>query len=143
MKRTSLVFSVTIVALLLVMAGLAPAGPDAALTGTYWRAVTIDGGPVASQPKPREAHLVFTVGHRVSGSAGCNRISGTFTQTADGLCFSQMISTKMACPPPLDAQERAFLAALNATAALQIAGNTLELKDATGKVRLRFEAGER
>jgi heat shock protein HslJ len=46
----------------------------------------------------------------------------------------------MACPPPLDAQERAFLEALQATAAVHIAGNTLELKDASGKVRMRLEA---
>jgi hypothetical protein len=33
--------------------------------------------------------------------------------------------------------------ALNATAAMHISGNTLELKDASGKVRLRLEACQR
>jgi heat shock protein HslJ len=109
--------------------------------GTYWRAVEIDGSPVTPQPKKREAHLVLmSEGKRVSGSTGCNRFTGTFEQTADGFRFSQMAVTKMACPPPLEALERAFLQALNVTAAVQISGNTLELKDASGRVRMRLEA---
>ena len=141
MKWPSLTFMGALAALLLVTAGNAPAGPDAALAGTYWRAVAIDGNPTVSLPKQREAHLVFAAeGNRVSGSTGCNRVVGTFTQTAEVLRFSPMASTKMACPPNLDAQERAFLEAVQATAAAQISGNTLELKDAAGKVRLRFEA---
>jgi heat shock protein HslJ len=141
MKYLSLPLIGTLAALLII--GVAPtvAGADAPLTGTYWKAVAIDGTPVAAQPKPREAHLVFKAqGHRVSGSTGCNRVMGTFTQTADGLRFSKMATTKMACPGSLDIQERDFLAALNAIATAAIAGNILELKDAAGKVRLRFEA---
>jgi heat shock protein HslJ len=128
-------------ALLMVAAAPAAAGPDAALMGTYWRAVAIDGSPVASQPKKREAHMMFSAqGNRVSGSTGCNRFTGTFTRTGDSLSFSKMAVTKMACPPPLNTQEQAFLAALNATAAMKISSNTLELQDAAGKVRLRLEA---
>jgi heat shock protein HslJ len=127
----------------LSLAGACPAaaGADAPLMGTYWKAVAIDGTPVAAQAKPREAHLVFKAqGHRVSGSTGCNRVMGTFTQSADSLRFSKMATTKMACPGSLDIQERDFLSALNASATAAIAGNTLELQDAAGKVRLRFEA---
>ena len=79
-------------------------------------------------------------GNRVSGSTGCNRLTGTFAQTAEGFRFSQMASTKMMCQPPLDAQERAFLGALNATAVVHVSENTLTFSDATGRVRLRFEA---
>jgi copper homeostasis protein (lipoprotein)/putative lipoprotein len=144
MKWLSLSLMGALVALLTLGMAFARAGPDAALMGTYWRAVAIDGTAVAPQPKPREAHLVFAPqGFRVSGSTGCNRVTGTFAQTAESFRFSQMASTKMACPPPLDSQERAFLKALDATVAVQISGNTLELKDSTGKVRLRFEACSR
>jgi heat shock protein HslJ len=82
-------------------------------------------------------------GNRVSGSTGCNRFTGTFTRTGASLRFSPLATTKMACPPTLDAQERAFLAALQATTALHLAGNTLELKDASGTVRMRLEACQR
>jgi heat shock protein HslJ len=143
MKWTQLAVLLTLTALL--MAGTGPAaaaGPDAALTGTYWRAVAIDGSPAVQLPKKREAHMMFMAeGKRVSGSTGCNRFTGTFTQTGDSLTFSPLATTKMACPPAQDAQERAFLAALQATSAMHLDGNTLELKDASGKVRLRLEAG--
>jgi putative lipoprotein len=76
----------------------------------------------------------------VSGSTGCNRFTGTFAQTANGFRFSQMAVTKMACPPPLDALERAFLQALNATATVRISNNTLELLDTSGRVRMRLQA---
>jgi heat shock protein HslJ len=130
-----------IMMLLMAGAGPAAAGPNAALTGTYWRAVAIDGKPAVPLPKKREAHMMFSAeGNRVSGSTGCNRFTGTFTRTGDSLSFAPLAITKMACPPPLDAQERAFLAALQAITAMHLASNTLELKDASGKVRLRLEA---
>ena len=141
MKNLSLTLMIIVAALFTVGVGLAAAGPDAALTGTYWRTVAIDGNPAIPLPKKREAHLVFAgEGNRVSGSTGCNRVVGTFKQTGEDFHFSPMAATKMACPPNLDAQERAFLEALGATAAAHISGNTLELKDAQCKVRLSFEA---
>ena len=48
--------------------------------------------------------------------------------------------TKMACPPPLDAQERAFIQAMKATASVRESGNALELLDAGGKVQMRLQA---
>ena len=141
MKWTYLTLMGALVTLCLLMVGPAQAKPDAALTRTYWRVVEIDGSPVTPQPQKTEAHLVFKAeGQRVSGSTGCNRFTGTFKQTADGLRFSPLAVTKMACPPPLDALEKAFLQALSATATRRISGNILELKDASGRVRLRLEA---
>jgi heat shock protein HslJ len=51
-----------------------------------------------------------------------------------------MAATKMACPPPINTQEMAFLQALNATVAAQVSGSTLTLKDAAGKALMRFMA---
>jgi heat shock protein HslJ len=51
-----------------------------------------------------------------------------------------MATTQMACPPPVDALEKAFLQTMGATTSVRISGNTLELKDAAGKVRMRLEA---
>ena len=141
MKWSSLTLMGAMVALLLLMVGPAKANPEAALVGTYWRAVEIDGSPVTPQSGKREPHLVLrSEGKRVSGSTGCNRFTGTFAQTANGFRFSQMAVTKMACPPPLDALERAFLQALNATATVRISNNTLELLDTSGRVRMRLQA---
>jgi heat shock protein HslJ len=144
MKWLTLALAGTLVALLMVGVGTAAAAPDAALMGTYWRAAEISGAPVAPQPQEQEAHLVLTAeGKQASGSTGCNRFTGTFTQSGDSFRFSQIVSTKMACPPPLMAQEQAFLAALKATTAAHVAVNTLELKDASGKVRMRLQARPR
>jgi heat shock protein HslJ len=51
-----------------------------------------------------------------------------------------MITTKNCCAPPVDLLERAFLQVLGATTAVQLSGNTLELKDVAGKLRMHLEA---
>jgi hypothetical protein len=51
MKWSSLVFVATLLALSMVGIGPAQARPDAALTGTYWRAVEISGTPIDTQTK--------------------------------------------------------------------------------------------
>ena len=48
--------------------------------------------------------------------------------------------TLAACQPPSDAVERRFIDALGAVKSAQIAATTLDLKDASGKLRLRLEA---
>ena len=90
MQRCPVTLLAAMVGLLLMMAGAAhPCARHVPLTGTYWRAVAIDGNPVAPQPEKRQAHLVFNrEGSRVSGSTGCNRITGTFTDTSCRACAS-------------------------------------------------------
>ncbi len=48
----------------------------------------------------------------VAGSTGCNQYTGTYAVDGDSLEIGQVASTRMACPPPADAIERAYLAAL-------------------------------
>lgn len=125
---------------LLVIVGLTLAHPVQAaveLTGS-WRVVEVSGNPVTNCQPNREPHLVFSEG-RVSGSTGCNRYTGTYQQDGKSLKFSPMAVTKMACPPPLDALERAFLQAMAATTAMRKSGITLELLDAGGNVQMRLQ----
>lgn len=138
MKWSSLSFLGLLVALIFALGS--PVQADCGLVGTYWRAVEIDGNPVAVESGKREPHLVFSAENRVSGSTGCNRLTGSFEQDANGFRFKPMAITKMACPPPLHALEMSFLGALKATTAMHISGKTLELKDAAGKIRMRLEA---
>jgi heat shock protein HslJ len=115
--------------------------PDASLTETYWKAVEIGGAPVTLQPRQREPHLVLTrKGDRVHGFTGCNRLTGAYELNDQGLRFKKMATTKMACTPPLNAQETAFLRALEATRSLHLKGDSLELKDASGQVVMRLKA---
>jgi copper homeostasis protein (lipoprotein) len=114
-----------------------PSGP--VLTGTTWNAIEIDGQPVpTSTSQLRPSILLSTDGNRVTGSTGCNRISGTFTQDGNALHFGPLVSTRMACVPDRSATENAFTAAMEATASHVIANQTLELRDAAGTVRMRL-----
>jgi heat shock protein HslJ len=114
----------------------------APLIDTYWKAVEIEGQPVRLATDQREPHLLLAEkDSRAAGSTGCNRFTGSFRQEGGGLSFPHPLAlTRMACPPPADTLERSFLAALEATAAHQIAGETLELRDAEGRVRILFES---
>ena len=106
----------------------------AALTGAPWRVVEITGTPVprdGSSPG-REPHLVFDTAGRVSGSDGCNRLTGPYTSTGNGLSFGALVGTMMACPKVGDLPQR-VRRALEGTSHYSIVDGRLELLGATGK----------
>jgi heat shock protein HslJ len=109
------------------------------LEGTYWRAIELAGKPTPSQNPAREAHLIFQEGGRVSGSDGCNRITGTYQLKGGGITFGQMTATQMAC---LDAGgvEQPFRDALMMATRWTIVGDRLELRDGKGTRRAAFIA---
>jgi heat shock protein HslJ len=138
MKWWILGFKCMCLVLLLVLAH--PAQSAMGLTGQTWQVAEICGNPTAAGQQDRPPHLVFSAEGRISGSTGCNRLTGTYQLDGKALKFSPLAMTKMACPPPLDAQERAFIQAINATASVRESGNILELLDAGGKVQMRLQA---
>ena len=90
----------------------APATP---LDGTRWVLAELDGETVPPAEDERAPHLVFDAAEsRVSGSGGCNLVTGSFELTGDGLWFGPLVSTRMACPEALMRREAAFLRALAA-----------------------------
>jgi heat shock protein HslJ len=125
--------------LILALIIVYPAQASCELAGPTWKVVEIGGNPVAAGESGREPHLVFSGEGRVSGSSGCNRFTGTYMQDGESLHFSPMAMTKMACPPPQDALERAFIQAMAGTAAMRQSGGTLELLDAGGNVQMRLQ----
>ena len=71
--------SLAILRLALAGAFTVIAGQAAApLETTYWRATELGGKPVPGQNAAREAHLLFQPDGRLTGSDGCNRISGSY-----------------------------------------------------------------
>jgi copper homeostasis protein (lipoprotein) len=113
---------------------------QAALLETYWRPVEIERKPVVIRPGNREPHFVLSAaGNSVRGFTGCNNLAGGFTQGADGFRFKALAATRMACLPESDLEAR-FLSALNATTSQQVVGETLELRDRDGTLRMRLEA---
>jgi heat shock protein HslJ len=116
-----------------------PATPAVALEGTEWRLVDIGG-----QPAPAGAdstrHPGFTLladGRKVQGSAGCNRMKGTYKLGGKKLKFGPLATTRMACPAM--ETETAFLKALEATTRYELSGSSLTLYGADTAVA-RLEA---
>ena len=80
-------------------------------------------------------------GGRMAGSTGCNRYTAPYTVDGDTLELGPAVSTRMACPPPADAVEDAFLAALQrVTRWLGDADEIVLLAD-DGAELLRFRPG--
>jgi heat shock protein HslJ len=109
------------------------------LEGTYWRVIELAGKSTPAQDPKREAHLQFQAGGRVSGSDGCNRITGTYQLNGDRVTFGQMVGTQMACLNP-SGTEDPFRDVLKSATRLTIAGDRLELLDATGSRLAAFRA---
>ena len=110
------------------------------LEGTYWRAIELAGKPTPTQDPQREAHLLFQSEGRVSGSDGCNRVTGSYQLKGDVVRFGQLAGTQMACVN-IGEIDRTFAQAVSSATRLTVAGDRLELSDATGKRVAVFAAG--
>ena len=80
--------------------------------------------------------LTFTENGRVTGSTGCNSLSGAFIATGTTITFSPLITTRRACvAPALNAQEARFTSALQGEMSWRIT--------ADGALELTREGGHR
>jgi heat shock protein HslJ len=107
-----------------------------------WQLSELGGVGITKVHEGQAAYLYFDDGppQRVSGSTGCNRLSGSYSLRGSGLTFGPLATTKMACADGM-AQEQAFLAALAATDGWRtVDRQVLELLDERGEVRARFTA---
>lgn len=120
--------------------GGASGTPPAALADTYWKLVRLDERPVPAAERQREAHLVLHAeGLRLAGSGGCNRLLGRWRVEGESLAFTQVASTRMACPSGMELEAR-FVAVLATVARHRIEGETLSLIDPGGTVVARLQA---
>lgn len=120
-----------------------PPAADAELLNTYWKILSLAGVPASVEPGKREPHVILrSSGGRDSWSAtvGCNQMSGNLSVTGDRIEFKSGISTLMACPPPLDALEKALSRSLTQSTQWRIEGSRLELRDDAGARTLLCEA---
>ena len=108
----------------------------APIENTTWRLVELSGSPAVGTGEERAAALEFLAdGGQVTGSTGCNRLTGTFTRTGEALRFGRTATTRMACVDPrLMSQEQTFLAALTATERHRVDRDTLVLIGESGPV---------
>ena len=114
------------------------------LAGTSWvlTGYATAGGnirPVAVGAAP--ATLALGAGGSASGSTGCNRFAGSYTQSGSALTVDPGATTEIACAPPVMAQERAVLEGLSAVRSFGVAAEVLTLRDGAGAVVLTYASG--
>jgi heat shock protein HslJ len=137
MKNTFI--AIALMASLIILSACASGGGQGGeITGTVWVLDSLNG-------KPLEAGTgitaEFSADGKVSGSAGCNRYSGTYEVSGSKITFSeQMAATMMACPQPVMDQETAYFQALAAAKSFAVKGDQLTLKDSSGKVVASYKA---
>ena len=102
-----------------------PASAAADLAGSSWTLVSVGGAPVV---EGSGARLAFDSSGNVSGSTGCNSVSGTYALDGPSLTFGPLATTRMACEEALMGQETAVLEALAGIAGWEI--------DADGRLHL-------
>ncbi|MFZ0789060.1 MAG: META domain-containing protein [Chromatiaceae bacterium] len=124
-------------------AGVAARLP-AAFEGVPWQLVAYGSGDALTEVKEGRGPAIFHFdGGTMAGSAGCNRLMGTYTLEAERLGFDPRVSsTMMACPEPLMAQDQAVSTALAGVASYRHDAKQLELLNANGQPLLRFTALE-
>ncbi len=76
--------------------------------------------------------LEFDGSGGVTGSDGCNRLSGRYSADDGALRFGPLASTKMACPGVINTQAAAFTAALDAARTFAVVDNYLDVYGADG-----------
>jgi heat shock protein HslJ len=116
------------------------AARGAALRGTEWRVVEIDGTTPSFDNGRDRPTLKLEDDGKYSASTGCNKIAGIYQLDPEGLRFLPAAATLKACDGLQGNTERGFLQALGAVRQAQIAGTTLDLTDDAGKRRLRLDA---
>jgi heat shock protein HslJ len=121
-----------------VVATLAAA--SAGLAGTEWKAVNYNNGnqAVVGLITGSEITLNFGADGQVSGSAGCNRYTGSYQAEGETLKVGRLATTMMMCVAPegVMEQEAKYLAALQNAATYSIEGSTLTIRDAGGAMQV-------
>lgn len=102
------------------------------LDGTAW---TLTG------PMPlvdgAEVVVSFSAG-AITGSAGCNQLRGTFHLAGGAFRVGDVVTTMMACAPPVMALETDVLQRLRSATAAEVVDGSLVLRDREGRLQLTF-----
>lgn len=100
-----------------------------------WRATSfLQGDAVSGAIAGTDITATFDADGNLSGSAGCNNYTATFTTDKSAITITQPASTKKACVDPegVMEQESDYLAALPKAKSFRVEGGTLELLTETG-----------
>lgn len=115
--------------------------PSPLLAATHWRLERLGDAAVSARSGERAPFIIFTLGEasRISGSTGCNRLTGSVELAGDSMTLRGIATTRMACLEDQGIEQR-FLSALESVRGWRIDANHLELRDAQGVPVARFKA---
>jgi heat shock protein HslJ len=126
-----IIVSLSICAGMMILAACASPGSQAGggdLTGKVWALTELMGKPPAAGVG---ISAQFSADGKVSGSAGCNRYSGTYTVSGNSITFSSpMATTMMMCDEAVMEQESAYLKTLGEAKTYAVKGDQLTLAGA-------------
>ena len=105
--------------------------PPESLDNTIWTIIMLDQMPALEAVK---TEVRFADG-KISGTAGCNRFTGSYSHQSNVLTFGAIAGTRMMCPEKQMAQEARFLALLN--------GKVTKRYSVEGNLILANESGQR
>ena len=109
------------------------------LENIYWKLTRLGNTPAIVFDNQPESHfLLQSDKRRVAGSGSCNRFTGAYELDGEGIRFSGIARTLMACPQGHD-QEQKFHDVLGAAKRWRITGKNLELLDDFGAAIATFE----
>ena len=107
-----------------------------------WVATEIDGFQV-QVPEQNIAQTPFIQfdarTKRFSGSDGCNRIMGSFSNSADSLTLEQTTTTKIMCPNANNLTATQYIQALEKTDHYRVSSQLLVLFDQNGQTLIAFK----
>jgi heat shock protein HslJ len=103
-----------------------------AVEGGSWRLVSLPGQTPATLATLERGVIARFEGGRVTGFAGCNTFTGSYTIAEQRLSVGVLAGTMMACPEPAMSVERAFHSALTGTLSYAIDGDRLTLTADSG-----------
>ncbi len=110
------------------------------LADTEWQLVEIEGKAPTVAEDRRPTLMLLAIEDRAHGSGGCNRYSGSYKRTDNGLSFGPMMQTKIGCEAEINHSEQQFHATLARVSQLRQSADQLELLGDDGAVLLRLRA---
>jgi len=120
---------------------LATAPPQATLSGVTWYLISMHSGGAAGNVLPGTEITAFFDGTgTVSGSAGCNQYTASYSGALNNLAIGTPATTKMNCPSPPGtmSQESLYLTTLQGASTFRIEGDILTIMDSNGKATLAY-----
>ena len=112
-------FHLRTAALVVFLASLAVTAHAATLAGSEWSLVD-----------DADRYVAFKSGGKLSGFAGCNRFSGSYSAARNQITVGALATTRKFCGRETMAAERAFLALLGRAAKYRVTHTTLMLQTA-------------